>query len=142
MNITSANAVLMLSQPDLFPTPQQIQGFSADDIYSFDQIASVETSMGVDGVLSGGFVFQAAVQSITLQADSESNDFFEVIWNQMQAARNIYPLFGLISLSSISTKFVMNKGLLTGFPPIADAKRILQPRRYSLTWERVQPAPI
>lgn len=141
MSITSANAVLTLSQAILFPTPIQLQGFAADDIYDVDSIKSVEDSMGVDGVLSFGFVFVAVPQNISLQADSDSNDFFDTIWTQMQAAEDVYPLNGTIILPGISTKFAMVNGGLTGYKPIPDAKKTLQPRRYQITWNKVFPQP-
>lgn len=141
MSITSANAILMLSQPILFPAPQQIQGFAADDVYDVDQIKSVETQMGVDGVLSAGFVYVEVTQNITLQADSLSNDFFDVWWTQMQAAQDTYPVTGIITLPSIATKFSQRQGYLTGYQPIPNAKRVLQPRRYQITWGRVSPSP-
>ena len=52
--ITGASAVIMLSVPGLFSTPQQLQGFATDDIFDTAAIASAETLMGVDGNLSGG----------------------------------------------------------------------------------------
>ena len=54
--ITGSSAIVMLSIPGLFTQPQQLQGFDMDDVFDTDQIASVETKMGVDGRLSGGFV--------------------------------------------------------------------------------------
>lgn len=138
--ITSANAILMLSQATIFPVPQQLQGFAADDIYDIDQVASVETQMGVDGVLSGGFVWTAITQNIVLQADSRSNDFFDALWMQMQATQDVYPLNGILSLPSIQSKFTQTRGFLTGYTPAPAGKRVLQPRRYTITWERVAPA--
>lgn len=140
--ITSANAVLMLSQAILFPVPVQLQGFAADDVFNVDQIKSVEVLMGVDGVLSGGFVFSEIMQNIMLQADSASNLFFDTVWTQMQAAQDTYPLTGLISLPSVSTKFTMRNGFLTGYKPVPDAKKILQPRTHQITWGRIAPAPL
>lgn len=140
--LTAADTVLMLSQPILFPVPVQLQGFAADDVYDVDQIKSVEVSMGVDGVLSGGFVFQEVVQNITLQADSDSNDFFDIWWLQMQAAKTTYPVNGLISLPAVATKFAQIKGFLTGYSPAPAAKRILQPRKHQITWEKIAPAPL
>lgn len=142
MSITSANAVLMLSIPLLFPIPQQLQGFATDDIYDVPQIKSVEVQMGVDGVLSGGFVHTQITQSITLQADSVSNDIFDTWWTQMQAAQDTYEANGIIQLPSIGTKFAQTKGFLTGYKPLPAGKRILQPRTYEITWERIAPAPV
>lgn len=140
-SITAANAVLMLAVPPLFPVPQQIQGFSTDDVYNIPQIKSVETMMGVDGVLSGGFVYVQIPQEITLQADSASNRFFDTWWAQMQAAKDIYAAAGLIQLPSVLTKFIQTKGFLTGYSPAPQAKKVLQPRRFEITWESILPAP-
>lgn len=141
MSITSANAILMLAIPALFPIPQQLQQFATDDVYDVPQIKSVEVLMGVDGVLSAGFVFVQVPQQITLQADSPSNDIFDTWWTQMQAAQETYEANGLISLPSIQTKFVQTKGFLTGYKPAPGAKKILQPRQYEITWERIVPSP-
>lgn len=140
-DITSANSVLMLSVALLFPEPQQIQGFSTDDIYGVAQIKSVETAMGIDGVLSGGFVFVAIVQTLMLQADSESNDFFDTWWTNMQSAKGIFPASGLIKLPSIATKFTQTRGFLTGYTPVPAGKKTLQPRPYEITWQNIAPSP-
>lgn len=140
-SITSANAVLMLTQALLFPIPQQIQGFATDDVYDVPSIKSVEVQMGVDGVLSAGFVYTQVVQTITLQADSLSNKVFDTIWTQMQAAQDAYEIGGLIRLPAIATKFTQSRGFLTGYTPVPAGKRFLQPRRYEITWERIAPSP-
>ena len=140
-DITAANAAILLSIPPLFPIPQQIQGFATDDIYDIPQIKSVEVMMGVDGVLSAGFVFVQIPQEITLQADSPSNALFDTWWTQMQAGQTTYAAQGLIRLPSIQTKFTQTKGFLTGYKPLPGGKKLLQARTYEITWERVAPAP-
>lgn len=141
--ITSANAVFTLSQETLFPgAPQQIQGFSADRIYDMDAVTAGEASMGVDGKLSAGFIFAAVSQNVELQADSASNRFFETIYNQEQAAQDKYPLQGIIILRSIDTKLTLTKGFLMNYPPSPPAGRTLQPRRFTLLWEKVFAAPV
>jgi hypothetical protein len=139
-NITSADATLTLTIPPLFPVPQQLQGFATDDVYDIPAIKSVETMMGVDGVLSGGFVFTAIVQQIHLQADSASNLVFDTWWTQMVAAKLAYSCGGLIKLPGILTKFTQTNGFLTGYKP-PGAKRVLQPRSYEITWQMIAPAP-
>ena len=140
-DIGSSNSVLMLSIATLFPTPQQLQGFGVDDIYDVPQIKSVETMMGVDGVLSAGFVYVQIVQHVTLQADSASNDIFDTWWTQMQAGQTTYAAQGLIRLPSVATKFTQTNGFLTGYKPLPAGKKLLQPRTHEITWERVAPAP-
>lgn len=142
MSITAANAVLMLAIPPLFTTPQQIQGFATDDVADVPQIKSVEVMMGVDGILSFGFVYVAVPMEITLQADSASNSVFDIWWTQMQAAKDSYAANGLIKLPGISTKFTLTNGGLTGYKPAPAIKRLLQPRRYEITFQAIIPAPI
>lgn len=141
-SITSANAVVTLSIPLLFPIPQQLQGFAVDDIYDTDAIKSVETMMGVDGILSAGFVFVEILQNYSLQADSASNRLFDTWWTQMQAAQDVYFANGQILLPGVSTKFSMTRGVLSAYKPLPDAKKTLQPRRYAITWNKVAPAPV
>lgn len=140
-DITSANAILTLSVPVLFPVGQQIQGFSTDDIYGVAQIKSVETAMGVDGVLSGGFVFVAIVQTLMLQADSESNDFFDQVYAAQQAAQTVFFGNGSVILPAIGKKFLMINGLLTTFK-LPGAAKTLRPRTFRFQWNKVLAAPL
>jgi hypothetical protein len=140
--LTAADAVLTFAQTTLFPVPQQLQGFSAENVFEVDAIQSAETLMGVDGKLSGGFVFAPVPMSIELQADSLSNDFFDIWWTSMQASKTTFPISGTVILPAISKKFACIKGLLTGYPPITAARKILQPRRFQVTWESITPSPV
>lgn len=139
-SITSANAVLLLSIPALYPVPQQMQGFSADDVFDFDPLESAETVMGVDGVLSGGFVYVPIPQSITLQADSPSNLFFDTWWTSQQQIADLYFATGNITLSSIGRKYAMTRGILKTYPPVPDAKKVLQQRKFMIHWQSIFPA--
>lgn len=140
-DITSANAVYTLQVSDLSIGPTQLQGFSAEDIFTTAPLASAETIMGLDGNLSGGFVFVPVVQNISLQADSSSNAIFEQWWQASQLNKSIYVAQAIIILTAIGSKWTMNNGFLTSFPPIPDAARTLRPRRYAITWNSVSPAP-
>jgi hypothetical protein len=140
--ITSANAVLMLSVSALYPSPQQIQGFGVDDVFDFDPLESAETQMGVDGVLSAGFVYVPIPMAITLKADSPSNLFFDTWWSAQQQIADLYPATGNITLSSIGRKYAMTTGWLKTFPPVSDAKRVLQARKFIIHWQKISPANI
>lgn len=141
-NITSADVAFTLWQPILFPTPQQLQGFDTDDIYGVEALQSGEVKMGVDGILSAGFVYQPVKQMIHLQVDSASNRFFETLNAQEQAAQTKYVLYGLIVAPAIATKFAHTQGYMTQYSPIPAGKRVLQARQYEITWARIVPAPV
>src|SRR5689334_14339327 len=132
MNITSANAIYTLAIASLFGAPQQLQGYSADNVFGTEPLASAETSMGIDGFLSAGFVFVPVVQNVELQADSPSNDVFDQWWQASQIGQTIFPAQGLVTLLSINKKWVLQNGFLTTFPPIPDAQKTLRPRRFGI----------
>lgn len=135
--LTVANSVIMLVIPDLFPVPQQLQGYSADDVFSVEPVTSVETVMGLDGQLSAGWVPTPKIWSITLQADSASTFMFDS-WQQAQeAVRDAYVANAVITLPSLGRYYQCTKGFLTNYGPMPDARRTLQPRRFQITWQSV-----
>jgi hypothetical protein len=140
MSITSANAILFLGIQGLFPVPLQIQGFAADDVYDVDAIESAEVSMGVDGVMTAGFVYVPVKQNFTLQADSPSVFLFNTWWATQQQAADVIYANGSLILPSLGTKWVQTKGALTSWTPIPAAKKLLQPLKFGVTWQSVLPA--
>lgn len=141
-SITAANAIIMLTIPGLFPVPQRIQGFSADNIYDTPEQEVVETAMGVDGILSGGFVFTPVEQNFSLQADSASNFIFEQWAAAMANNRDVFTANGETTLLSVNRTYVSTKGYLVNASPLATAARVLQRRRFTIRWERVRANPI
>lgn len=139
--LTAANCILMLGVVGLYDTPRRIQGFSADDVTDFDPLATGETSMGVDGRLSAGYVINAVPQNITLQADSQSNDIFEN-WQQAERQRREkYVAFGSIFVPATGRKYAMTRGFLGTVSVMPAIRKTLQPRRFALTWESVSVGP-
>lgn len=135
LSLTAANAVIMLTVTPIFNAPQQLRQFAADDVFSTPAIQRAEIAMGVDGNLSAGFVFVAIPQSYVLQANSPSNSIFDNWDAANQSAQDVYRADGVITLISVGKKWNMANGVLTEYSPAPDAKRILQPRRYTITWE-------
>jgi Tail fiber protein gp32 len=141
MTVTAANVALLLSQAVLAPAGIRIQGFGPDDVTDIDPVKILEEIMGVDGVLSFGFVWAARRQSITLMGDSASNDFFDTINRQQEATQDVYPLNGIIALPAIGRKFILTNGGLENYKPIPPVKKILNPRTYNIIWNKVTPVP-
>lgn len=141
-SITAANAIIMLTIPGLFPVPQRIQGFSAENVYDAADREVAETAMGVDGKLSAGFVFTPVDQNFTLMADSESAFIFEQWDLQMRNNRDVFPANGETTLLSVNRKYVSTRGFLVTTSPLATAARTLQPRKFMIRWQSVTPNPI
>ena len=141
-SITSSNSVYLLSITGLYAVPQQLQGFAADDIFDTESIETAETIMGADGKLSAGFIFVPIKQSVMLQADSDSNTLFEAWYAAEQTAREKFFANGVVHLPGIGRSYVMTNGVLTTYAPISDAKKVMQPRKYGITWESIKGAPL
>lgn len=141
LTLTSTNAVIMITIPGVFTTPQQLQGFAADDIFGTDEITPTEVSMGVDGILSGGYTPVPIKQNYMLQANSASKALFDNWFNAMVAAQETYQAAGVITLRSLQAKWALVNGFLTGYKPIPDAGKILKPLSFAITWQQVTPAP-
>lgn len=141
-SITSANAIFALAIDGIFTSPQQLQGFAADDIFDTPAIAPTEFSMGLDGKLSAGWVPVAIAQSITLQADSDSIVVFDTWYATQVSQRDVYFANATIMLPSVGLVYTMKRGVLTGYAPLSDAKKMLQPRKFTITWESAQAGPM
>lgn len=140
--LTVANSVFTLVVPGIFPAPFRVQGYSADDVFSTEAVQTVQTLMGVDGLLSAGYVAVERQMGLTLQADSPSVDAFET-WAQTQDFQlDAFSADGSIELPGLGRIFTLTKGFLTSYNPIPNARKILEPRRYAITWEKILGAPI
>lgn len=140
--ITSANSVLMLGVAGLFNTPIQIQGFSADDAFSLEDVDMAETMIGVDGKMSAGWIPIIKPLEITLQADSPSNDFFDTLITAENVAREKYKLNGTILLKGTGRLYALTTGYLKRGNLMPAAKKVLQPRKFLLEFQDVTPAPV
>lgn len=139
-SITGATAIVQLSIPGLYPTPQQLQGFAVDDIFDTDAIDSAETMMGVDGIMSAGFVFVPINQRYMLQADSPSNAVFDNWWATMQQIEDVLFANAVIYLTSLGTKWNLTRGALVNYKPLPPVKKLVHPRGYTIRWQSSLPA--
>lgn len=139
--LTSANSVLALSVVNLYPTPQLIQGYAVDDAFAFPDVKPNETLMGVDGILSAGYTPYPVNQEIMLQADSLSNLIFDNWISAEQTARETYFASATLIYPSLAALFTFTRGVMTSASPVPTAKKVIQPRKFSITWQSVTRAP-
>ena len=98
--------------------------------------------MGVDGKMSAGFTPYPTEQSYSFQADSRSIKIFDNWIKSMQSTREIFWAYFEITLPSTGLKYTLNKGSLTKGKPLPDAKKVLQPVTYTITWESITPSAV
>ena len=138
--ITSANSVVSITVPGLFPTPVQLQGYAADKAWDTSAVVVTETQIGVDGRKTAGLVFNAIKQSFSLQADSPSVQIFEAIYTAQRAARDVYYINATIDLPSTGESYVCYKGTLEDYNSVPSAGKVLNAREFSINWGSVQPS--
>ena len=138
--ITSANSSLVLNAPDVFTTPLNVQGYATDDAFDTEMVDSAEAKMGVDGLMSAGYTPFITKQTVHLQADSPSIQYFDAILEAMEAAQEIFYVSATIVLPSTQRVYTFNKGVMTKAKKLPDAKKLLEPVAYEFSWESVSAA--
>lgn len=140
--LTAANAQLTLFAKPYLPIPVLIQGFATDSAFLFDTPAVAEAMIGVDGIMSAGYLPSITRQTISLQADSPSMSWFEDMFAATKAAREIAWLYGSIAVPSLGKSFILTKGVLEQFTQAPPVGKILQPQTAQIAWNDVQPVPL
>lgn len=141
LDLTAANVNISIVIPPLFTTPQRIQGFATDQVFTVPEIAPTETVMGVDGILSGGMVFVPIDTEFHLQANSPSVAIFDTWYLQQVAAETAYQASGTIIAPSLKKLWNVSNGFLVGYRPVPDARKILQPQPFRIRWNISAPQP-
>lgn len=137
--LTSANSTFSLAITNLFPVPQTIEGYAADDAFSADAVDMAEVVMGVDGKQSAGFIFNSVRQTVTIMPTSPSLSIFEAWANTQKAQREVYTANAVISIKSIGRKYVLRNGVLINAKQMPDVKKLLAPMPFVISWELVTP---
>lgn len=132
----------MLSVSGVFNAPVQLQQFSAEDIFTNENVQASETQMGVDGFLAAGFVYAPVSWAISLMADSPSNDIFDQWYQANRKAVDVYRSSGVVTLPSLGKKFNMVNGTLITYKNMPDAGKILKSRTFGIMWQAVTPATV
>lgn len=135
--LTSANSSFVISATQVYPAPQPLQGYAADDAFTLDALDLAETVMGVDGKLSAGYTPNPTNVNITIQADSPSVETFDLLISAMKTTREIVWIDAVVQLPSTGAKYVLTRGVLKNANQMPDAKKILQPQKYVITFESV-----
>jgi hypothetical protein len=139
--ITGANANITIAIGVIFPAPQQLQGWATDDVYETEAMAIAEVLEGVDGVQSAGLVRVPVRQTFVLQADSPSNAIFDQWYTFQYQTNEIVRASGLTTLPGVKTQWTSLGGVLVSYQPMPSVKKLMQPRRYTISWATIYPTP-
>lgn len=139
--LTVANSTLAITVEALFPQSQRIQGYSADDAFDFENVENGEYSMGIDGNLSAGFVFNEIPFTWTLQADSPSLGLFEQIYQYEVSNRTKLQLEVTLALPGVSKRYDLVKGYMRRYKA-PSGKKVLQPAVVEGVFSRLNVNPL
>lgn len=137
--LTVANSSIVMSVEGLYPSGVTLAGYAADDVFDNPAVENAELSMGIDGKLSAGYVFNPFPVTITLQADSPSLVVFEEIWTREASLRNKLDIGLTFATPANGKRGVFRGGFMTSYQP-PNAKRILQPGVAVFTFARYEPS--
>lgn len=141
--ITSANAVLTITCPDVFTVPQLIQGFQVEDSWMVAAYETARAFKGVDGQKSAGFVPANKEMDVHLQANSLSRLVFQQILGVMSATREIVEFDGNLVIPSTQEVWEFSNGNLgPNVPGPPTGKKTLDGVVWQITWDDIQPAGI
>jgi len=138
--ITSANSQLLIGVTNIYPVAQLMQGYMADAAFGVEAIDFAELVMGVDGILSGGWIPQMNPQTISIMPNSPSSGFFETWLQAQNAAQDLFLAFGTLQMPSIGTKYTLQNGFLVKGMPHPEGRTVLQGRGWGITWNTITPA--
>lgn len=135
--ITSADAIMMLTVTNLYPTAQQIQGFAAEDIFDTEALELAQTVRGADGKLSAGFIYGDLPQTIHIMPDSDSRVIFDTWATTSRTSVAVFRCNMTLILPAIGRKYTLTNGVLKRWKAMPDAKRVLQASQALIEWESI-----
>lgn len=135
--LTTANSAILITTEALFPQAQRIQGYAADDAFDFENVQNGEYSMGIDGNLSAGFVFNEIPFTLTLQADSPSLSLFEQTYQYEVSNRTKLTQNVTVTLPAVSKRYELKGGFMRQYKA-PSGKKILQPGVVEFVFARLQ----
>ena len=139
--LTTANSTLAMTTEALFTSAQRIQGYAADDAFDFEAVENGEYSMGIDGKLSAGFVFNEIPFTMTLQADSASLQLFEQIWSYEYSNRTKLTQNVTVTLPAVGKRYELKNGFMRSYKA-PSGKKILQPAVVVFVFNTLQVSPL
>lgn len=131
LNITSANAVVTLACDQLIPNPVRLQNFSADQSVSLDEVTLSEGQMGVDGGYAAGYVNSIKSVTLTLEANSPSTKYLNIIAKAMHNQTTVYLITLTVTLPSLGMRYIFSNGTLGTGQIMSNPKKLLEPT----TWK-------
>ena len=134
-DITSANAEIILKCDELFPNGIKLEKFSTDAAAVADSVDSTETRMGVDGHMAAGVTPNITPLTITLEANSPSNDVLETIKDAYKNNKRLYAINITIKIPSRNKTWNYINGVLKSGTTMPGLNKVLSPTTWVFHFE-------
>ncbi|MFY1028177.1 phage tail fiber protein [Actinobacillus seminis] len=128
--ITAANSVLLVKAVGYSRGFVPIEQYAADNAFDFSQTAVTETTMGVDGYQSGGWVPSETDFNISLAPNSPSRSLFDGAKVHMQNQQETIPWEFDVTIPSIGKRYTAT-GFMVQTQSGTSAKKVLDNATYS-----------
>lgn len=130
LTLTSANAVIMIRCLGVYDNYVTLQGFQADNAWSFGDANIGETRMGVDGKQSGGYTPHEVPWSLFLEANSVSIEVMENIRKDFNSNMETRPIDIVVEIPSIKKRNA-GTGFMTTLTGGAAGQKLLNGSQYN-----------
>lgn len=137
LTLTSANSQLLIRCSGIFDTYVKIQGFQVDNAFSMGDQTIGETRAGIDGILSGGYVFNAVDFGVFLEANSPSKSFFSTCTATFKDQKETYPFDFIVEIPSIKKRYTFS-GFLASAPSGVSAQKMLAGVQYTFNTDNAK----
>lgn len=141
-DITSANAELILTVEEIFPSGFALEMFGTDQAFNMDAIDITETRKGVDGKMVAGYVPVIYPLNITLEASSPSRYSLSTVWEAMAINKKVYAVNLIATLPSIGERLSWTTGVLKNGQVVPSAQKVLSPTTWLFHFQDFERAKI
>ena len=136
LDLSVSGITLTLAVPGVVSSTPLV-GYAPDDLYTIEDRDTGETMMGLDGVLSGGYVPAAVIITFKQMANSLTESFFDNWAAAEDQAFVKYPGSAIIVYPGLSKQAILTNGFLRARKPLPDAAKLLQPQTHRVEFQSI-----
>lgn len=111
--LTAANSILKLRCKGVYDDYVTVKGYQVDNAFSMGETTIGEVRAGVDGILSGGYVFNASQFQMFLEANSATTTVMETIQKYIRTNKETLPFDFILEVPSIKKRQSFSGFLIT-----------------------------
>ena len=136
-DITSANATLVLTVEEIFPSGVKLEQFATDQSYSMNESTIAVTRMGVDGQMVAGWIPNIKEVTIMLEASSPSYLALAQVYQAMEQTRGLFRCSLTANIPSIKKTITWSQGVMVTGTPAPSAKQVLDPTSWGFHFSAI-----